>query len=539
MAPCKLASSLPGSRILGVAAMAASLWCVRCGADPATQPVAEPGVPEAASLTHAVAAGPSDSGVGATASASLDLYEKLGFADSPELRLTAIHPRDEAKASLVRSNMYDYAPTVMFDGVYRMWWCGGIAGDHVLYAEASALSGPWHARGSNVANSFNDVFSPRMGDANAFDNIHTCDPSVVRADNGTYYLYYGALSKVPNAGTQLGVASSPDGLSWTRLNGGKPIFKPVRSPLAVRNRYGAGQPSAIYKDDKFYLIYTDSTGYANNPANGSGQYVVRSADPTFQSGVEELGANGFAPMSAANHTRYTPFASFSVDWQYADAFDGFIIASNNGGGKTFLLLFDANLKPLNHGQAIEVPGDWTEGPGLVSLPNKHAIPGNRCYVVPVDLMRSKRDGTGVEGANGWDLFHNGISIAFNRTCKQVRLEKVYQGSRVAASAAPLGVVLGNRLFATAMATPATLVARNQFALDRDLYNQLPFGGTIARSNRVIAATGRPAAFITPDTNLLMPINCMEVVYGTSSAIEMVSSSVYARYRVGPQWICLR
>ena len=37
---------------------------------------------------------------------------------------------------------YDYSPSVMLDGVYRMWWCcgstsGGVAGDHICYAEAT------------------------------------------------------------------------------------------------------------------------------------------------------------------------------------------------------------------------------------------------------------------------------------------------------------------------------------------------------------------------------------------------------------------
>ncbi len=65
------------------------------------------------------------------------------------------NPRGSNNAALVRAS-YDYAPSVMHDGAYRMWWCGGIAGDHILYAEASSLDGPWHAHGSTQPNGYDD-----------------------------------------------------------------------------------------------------------------------------------------------------------------------------------------------------------------------------------------------------------------------------------------------------------------------------------------------------------------------------------------------
>lgn len=45
------------------------------------------------------------------------------------------------------------------------------------------------------------------------------------------------------------------------------------------------------------MVYTDTSGYASPPDSGNAVYVLRSADPTFQTGVEELTASGFQPFS--------------------------------------------------------------------------------------------------------------------------------------------------------------------------------------------------------------------------------------------------
>ena len=65
----------------------------------------------------------------------------------------------------------------MLDGKYRMWWCGGVAGDHILYSESQNFDGPWSLPKS--------VFQP-TGNGKDFDGLHTCDPSVIRV-RGIYY----------------------------------------------------------------------------------------------------------------------------------------------------------------------------------------------------------------------------------------------------------------------------------------------------------------------------------------------------------------
>ncbi|HVY48152.1 MAG TPA: hypothetical protein VHB21_19825, partial [Minicystis sp.] len=141
---------------------------------------------------------------------------------------------------------FDYAPTAMYDGVYKAWWC---AAGGIHYATAPSLDGPWTQSGV--------VLAPSRVQG-SFDRDDVCDPSVVRVD-GTYYMYYGANNYTDASGpyyytTNIGVASSPDGVHWTRMNGGRPIVVAHRggrctNPNVDACSYGAGQPSVVFSRD--------------------------------------------------------------------------------------------------------------------------------------------------------------------------------------------------------------------------------------------------------------------------------------------------
>jgi hypothetical protein len=454
-----------------------------------------------------------------------------GSGGLPALSVKLGATRTHENASFTRTS-YDYAPSVMLDGSYRMWWCGGIAGDHILYAEADSLDGPWHKHGSSTPNSYDDVFQPTG--KNDFDGAHTCDPSVVRVA-GTYYLFYGGLGlpSDPNATTRIGVAQSPDGRSWTRLNGGKPIVSPVRDPAGFVNKYGAGQPSVIHKDGKFYLIFTDTTGYGVNPGNGAGQFVLRSADPTFQSGVEELSANGYVAYSAADHTKHSILESFSVDWQYIDAISAFAIASHTGGGETRVFLFDDAGNELLP-DPVAIPGPWHEGPGIASRPDKHAIPGSSCDVIPFDVMRA----VGGSDVSSWNLGHTGADLVINRTCADVPLPAVYEGSLISATGTPLTLVVGGERLQFALQPPASRLARNHFTVASSVFGAIPFGGSMQSGATVIGATGRPAAFQL-DGGRLWPSSCLELITDNGSSITSVDVASFDQHPSGHSLYCLK
>ncbi len=424
---------------------------------------------------------------------------------------------------------YDYVPSVMKDGVYRMWWCGGIAGDYILYAEADSLSGPWHARGSTVANSHNTVFRP-TGNAAQFDGIHVCDPSVIRVDS-TYYMYYGGYGDGTGT-TMIGVASSPDGITWTRLNGGNPIIVPARDYRTVPNKYGAGQPSVTYVNGKFYLIFTDSTGYAVD-GNGGGQFVLRSSDPTFQTGVEELTATGFAPRTAANHTQYSLLGAFSVDWQYVDTNDTFAVAVDGPtASATRVFLFNSTLSALV--DQFDVSGTWTEGPAIVSRPDKHALASSTCGTVPVDIIRS----VGPGGPDTWNLARSGVDLLTGRTCDQIAHGRVYEGYIIQSPGLPLTLARGGVRLQFALAAPALDLSRNAIAVSSDLFHRIPYGASMTSGAPVYGASGRPAAFYLDDGRL-WPVSCLEAITHNNSSITGISVSQWDTYAKGPSLHCVK
>ncbi|NOK16435.1 beta-xylosidase [Corallococcus carmarthensis] len=424
---------------------------------------------------------------------------------------------------------YDYVPSVMKDGVYRMWWCGGIAGDYILYAEADSLSGPWHARGSTAANSYNTVFRP-TGNAAQFDGIHVCDPSVIRVD-ATYYMYYGGYGDGTGT-TMVGVASSPDGLNWTRLNGGNPIIVPARDFHTVPNQYGAGQPSVTFVNGKFYLIFTDSTGYAVD-GNGGGQFVLRSSDPTFQTGVEELTATGFAPRTAANHTRHSLIGAFSVDWQYVDTNDTFAIAVDGPTtGATRVFLFNSELNQQL--DQFDIAGTWTEGPAIVSRPDKHAVASSTCGTVPVDILRS----VGTGDVNTWNLARSGVDLLTGRSCDQVPVGRVYEGYLIQSAGLPLTLVRDGTRLQFALAAPAQDLSRNTIGVSSDIFYRVPFGASMHSGAPVYGAAGRPAAFYLDDGRL-WPVSCLEAITHNNSSIASMSVSQWDGIAKGPGLHCVK
>src|SRR5579872_2158586 len=136
-------------------------------------------------------------------------------------------PSDRADQLIVVRKGYDYAPAIIFDdGIYRLYWCAGIAGDFIVHSASQRLEGPWHGVKSGFLNTFDIALRP-TGSRTDFDGLHTCDPSVIKV-GGTYYLYYGG-NFADDGLTAVGVARSDDGVHFQRMNRGKPIFTAARS----------------------------------------------------------------------------------------------------------------------------------------------------------------------------------------------------------------------------------------------------------------------------------------------------------------------
>jgi hypothetical protein len=295
--------------------------------------------------------------------------------------------------------------------------------------------------------------------------------------------------------------------------------------------YGAGQPTASYVDGYFYLSYTDTSGDAVD-GNGGGQFVVRSQDPVFQSGVEVLTDQGFAPRTPANATKHSLVYSVGVDWQYVDALDLWAIAIDGAPGRTIVRLFD---KSLSHEVTnISITGAWHESPALVGRPDRHAEPSSSCGVIPFDVMRA----VGADDPNSWDLGHVGADVVTGESCACSALPRVFEGSLVAAQQRPLALVRDGRRLQFAQAAPALTLARTGFSVSPEVYEAIPYGASMPTGAPVLGAPGRPAAFLL-DNNVLWPTDCGEVITANGSQITDVSLAEYDSHPPGPGLACIR
>jgi hypothetical protein len=316
------------------------------------------------------------------------LLGKLVISAAVLVLLAAHGLASQATAQNVRDHIvvkragYDYAPAMIFDaGKYRLYWCAGIAGDYVVHSVADHLLGPWRAADGG---SLFDVSLKPTGSPRDFDGLHTCDPNVLKHKD-IYYMYYGGASS-EGALTAVGVARSTDGVRFERLNGGRPILQAARTNAAyVRAKltYGAGQPAVLFREPFFYLTITDSTAAGANPLNGAGQFLLRSPDPTFQAGLQELTAGGWRDRPPGAHTGEFSFVeSFGMDWVY-DAGSGRVIAATNRvPGRTTLLFLEDHFRVVGQ---VDVPVAWREGPALLGNADRTALFRRSCREIPVSI----------------------------------------------------------------------------------------------------------------------------------------------------------
>ena len=406
---------------------------------------------------------------------------------------------------------------------------------------AVVLDGPWHSHTSVTPNTHDEVFHG-TGNGTDFDATHTCDPSVVRVD-GTYYMYYGGLNaSAPMDGsaneqtTRVGVASSPDGFAWTRLNGGKAIVEPARNPYTnkVPSSYGTGQPSVTYVDGLYYLVRTDISGLAGNPQSCAGQYVLRSADPTFQSGVEELGASGFVPLGQAPFTGYSLAPDYwAGDWQYVDALDAFAVAESvTDPNNATVHFYDKSLHPL---ATVAFPAKATEELALASRPDRHAVPwGGDCGTLALDVMFSV--GTGGQPGT-WDLAHAGTDVKTGQSCACAPVARMLEGTLLAVPNQPLALVREGRRLQFALGPPAEQLAHTQIHPGMEVFAAIPYAASVFDGNAAYVTAGKPGAYLLDDGHL-WPVSCPGELTANGSSLTTISAAAYAAYPEGAPLYCI-
>lgn len=397
--------------------------------------------------------------------------------------------------------VYNYGPTVMVDGgKAHMWWCsqyGSAAppGDDILYAEAPTPDGPFTGPGGGAPAA---VLSGSPGN---FDGVHTCDPSVLRVGT-TYLLYYTGAAGDHALGNAIGLATSADGVHWTRAAGGKPILGPSHD-VHRDNVYGAGQPSVVFLDGWYYLLFTDTTGRAAG-WNGAGQFVVRSPDPAFGRGVEALGDKGFVPVPSTGAARERSVVDgFSADLEWVGALDAFAVAHETAAGTT-LTFWDRGFT-LQPYAPVVLPGPWKEGPGLVRRPDGHAPTSliDPCGTVSFDVVRATVIGA---AAAPTGLAHFGADLRGTGACADAdRVATTFDGVAMPSPERTMDLFRrGQRIRIDRRSVAATLAGE---VLDEPLppVEGLPVTGRLRAGATVVHAEGRGyGVLLGPDARWGLP-----------------------------------
>ncbi|ONI85100.1 beta-xylosidase [Saccharothrix sp. ALI-22-I] len=414
---------------------------------------------------------------------------------------------------------YNYAPSVLSEGGrIRAWWCSQMSiaqpgGDDILYSEGSTLDGAFSAA--------SPVFS---GSSSGFDAMHVCDPSVIRV-GGTYYMYYTAASRDNHAnGSAVGVATSPDGITWTRANNGQPIVVPSNDVIR-ENTYGAGQQSVVYVDGWFYLMFTDTTGRASH-RNGAGQYVLRSRDPLFGKGVDALGSAGMAPVSATNQPRTRSVVeAFSADWMWIDAVSAFAIAHETDAGTTITFWDkDFTRQPFD---PVLIPGVWREGPGLVRTAEGHAPihPTDPCGRVSLDVLRA----TVIGAANApTDIRHFGLDAVGMRGCATTAEASALDGYAVPSPENTADVVVGDEVIRFERRSVAAKFSRGVLKERPVVVDSLPVAVRVPAGAQAVRAPDGAVGLVLDDE--LWIVGSAEVAALNSSPIKHVTAEQWTRYK---------
>lgn len=420
---------------------------------------------------------------------------------------------------------YNYAPTVLHTGgKYRMWWCSqlpGVArpGDQILYAESDSPDGPFAGPSGAPADA---VFGNTPG---GFDALHTCDPSVIEVA-GTYYLYYTGTADPAGNGNAIGLATSPDGVHWTRANNGAPIV-PASGEVARANAYGVGQPSALHLGNWFYLMFTDTTGAMAGPS-GNGQFVLRSADPAFAGGVQALTPTGFVPVPGTKAQRLRPvLAGFTADWMWVDALDAFALAMDTADG-TSITFWDADFRYQPY-KPLMIGGPQQEGPGLVRRADGHAPVSTQdpCGRVPLDVVRATAPGAGPTG-----LMHFGVDVTGLSACRNAaRAANLLEGFAVPSPDRTVELVVGGKLVEVERRSVAAALAVDVLASAPPALAGLPVVARLPAGADAVTAPGRPLGFVL-DGGRLWVVGGPDFAQRNGSTLTTVSPDQWDAYPRG-------
>lgn len=157
-------------------------------------------------------------------------------------------------------------PIINVDGQYRMYYSG--------YASPSGQWGIGLAYSSDGITWRKQLEPVILGTPNSWD-FQIAAWSIQKIGN-VYYIYYGGKSS--NSVMKIGIATSSDGLIWTRLNS-----NPILSPTQSWETSGVYQPSVIKDGEVYKMVYFNgaSTGFGMATSTNGVDWTKNINNPIF------------------------------------------------------------------------------------------------------------------------------------------------------------------------------------------------------------------------------------------------------------------
>jgi predicted GH43/DUF377 family glycosyl hydrolase len=183
---------------------------------------------------------------------------RIGLATSPDGLTWTIANDGKPVFDLGPAGAFDDKgiahPYVLRVGDKYMMWYGGISGEAAKHLGLK----PGHVRVERMglATSTDGIHWKRenggkpvmnIGDKDAIDSIQATGMQVLRID-GQFVMWYGAYDGLHT----LAIATSPDGIHWTKGNGGKSL-----AGLEGQQQLG---PSVYFDGDRYLMLYQTSHG---------------------------------------------------------------------------------------------------------------------------------------------------------------------------------------------------------------------------------------------------------------------------------------
>lgn len=206
------------------------------------------------------------------------------------------------------------AGTVLFDGgVYKMWFQGRGADGAWRVCYATSPNGmTWTGNATPVLS---------RGASGAWDSAWVRNPTVL-LDGSAYHLWYTGSQ---GSTTQIGHATSPDGIAWTKA--ANPVL--VYGPIAAWDWLGSYAPSVVKAGSEFVMFYSGaalppkwSTGYALSTDGVNWQRAARIIPQGKPGEFDELSAEYSAVLLESGKYRFWYSGLSATDVQsigYAEA----------------------------------------------------------------------------------------------------------------------------------------------------------------------------------------------------------------------------